>query len=114
MISRKFLFFIVATFFLTGCVTTRATKDNWFGKDKKKHFFLSSLIAGVSTAIVDDGGMKNDQAFGVVMGITLLIGAGKEAKDEWFDQTGWDFKDIVWDILGGVTGFFIVQGINTI
>jgi len=111
MILRKVLVSLFVMLFLSGCVTTRTDKDHWFSKDKRSHFFISSLIAATTTSIAENEDIGYDESFGLAFGVTLLIGAGKEIKDEWSSQSGWSYKDIVWDILGGVTGFFVAQGI---
>ena len=86
--------------------------DSWFGKDKAKHFFVSGVIAGISTSVSENREIDSDESFLLSTGITLSIGMGKEAHDLWLSQTGWSWKDLLWDLLGALAGHFFVQGID--
>lgn len=97
---------------LTGCATASPRNDSWFGRDKAKHFLAAGVISGTAAVIADKRGMDNDESFYFAFGITLSIGAGKEAYDLKIRKTGWSWKDLVWDTFGALAGYGIVQAVD--
>jgi putative lipoprotein len=110
---RSFLPFIfIASLIISGCATASTRNDDWFSKDKAKHFIVSSVISGTITAAADNHEMNNGESFSLALGVTLSIGAGKETYDLWIGDTGWSWRDITWDLLGALAGYCIVEGID--
>jgi len=103
---------IIALTVLTGCATASPQNDSWFGRDKAKHFLAASVISGAAAVIADKRGMDTDESFYFAFGITLSLGAGKEAYDLKIRNTGWSWNDLVWDTLGAVAGYGIVQAFD--
>ncbi len=94
---------------MTGCATASPQNDSWFGRDKAKHFLAASVISGTAAAIADKQGMNNDKSFYFAFGITLSLGAGKEAYDLKIRKTSWSWKDLAWDAVGALAGYGIVH-----
>ena len=93
---------------LAGCVSLPA-QDPWFGKDKFKHFGVSAVLAGASTAAGESQDLSNRETCEMAFGITLAVGFGKEAYDASRKDNFWSWKDIVWDVLGGLAGYGAVK-----
>ncbi len=103
---------LIALTVLSGCATASPQNDSWFGRDKVKHFLAASVISGAASAIADKQGMDNDGSFYFAFGLTLSLGAGKEAYDMKIRKTGWSWKDLAWDTLGALAGYGIVQSFD--
>jgi len=103
---------LIALTVLTGCATASPQNDSWFGRDKAEHFLAAGLISGAATVIADKRGMDKDESFYFAFGITLSLGAGKEAYDLKVRKTGWSWKDLAWDTLGALAGYGVVQAID--
>lgn len=91
---------------LTACASVSAREDPWFGKDKIVHFCASGLIAGVATAAAHTQDRNDSETFVIAMGMTLSLGAAKEAYDGYLGNS-WSWKDLMWGALGGLAGYFI-------
>lgn len=110
---KSFLpFILIASIIISGCAATSTRNDDWFSKDKAKHFIVSSVISGTITAAANYHEMDKEDSFSLALGLTLSIGAGKETYDLWTGDTGWSWKDITWDVLGALAGYCIVEGID--
>ncbi len=103
---------LFAAALLTGCATASPQNDDWLGRDKAKHFLAAGVISGAAAVIADKQGMDNDESFYLAFGITLSLGAGKEAFDMKVRKTGWSWKDLAWDTLGALAGYGIVQAFD--
>ncbi len=93
-----------------GCATHQKTlpppatkKDEWFAKDKAKHFSISFLIGALTYSIAREGGSDKDDASIIGFSFTSACGIAKEVNDE-LKHNGWSYKDLVWDILGSGVG----------
>ncbi len=95
-----------------GCGTMSPQGDAWLGKDKAKHFGLSALMAASGAAAANAGDMEDHQSFPVVVGATLSVGAAKEAHDYLYKPSGWSWKDLAWDLLGALAGFYAVEAVD--
>ena len=94
---------------LAGCATAPAARDPWFGQDKFKHFGISAGIAGAAAAIGANNGLEDGEAFVPALGLTLALGAGKEAYDAGVKKTFWSWRDLTWGLLGGLAGCGLAQ-----
>jgi putative lipoprotein len=95
-----------------GCGTLQPQGDSWLGRDKAKHFGLSAVMAGAGAAAANAGEMDDHQAFPAVVGITLAIGAAKETYDLHYKPSGWSWKDLAWDLLGALAGFYAIEAMD--
>lgn len=93
----------------TGCATIKPPRDLWIGKDKVYHFCVSALVAGTATAVARNQGLDNTESRQKALYIASSIGAGKEAYDKYLKKTFWSWKDLVWDFLGYLGGYYIVK-----
>ncbi len=103
--GMRILCVVFALLMLSGCATSTAMHDAWFGQDKALHFGYSVVIGAGSSAIVQQACRTSDTAsFTIGMLCTVGLGAWKE----WFDLrikgTYWSWKDFFWDVLGGGAG----------
>ena len=103
-----FILPLVAVLFLAGCSTPGHPEDEWFGRDKAYHFVGGMGIGGVATAIALDSGEGEAESLVLAVGVTFGIGAGKEAFDASVRKTYWSWRDIAWDIAGGLVGGVVV------
>ena len=96
----------------SGCASFRHAGDPWWGADKAKHFTICGLAgaAGAFAARQDD--RPDGAAFGIGMGVAVGLGVGKETYDDRIKGTGFSGKDLVWDLLGGAAGRWVVIGLD--
>ncbi len=94
----------------SGCATFYLGDDAWTGQDKLYHFVAGGVIGAGTTHVLERNGMKKHHA--PVYGITASVGVG--GGKEWYDAnvkgTYWSWKDMVWDMIGGATGSYLVSG----
>jgi uncharacterized protein YfiM (DUF2279 family) len=101
-----------------GCTTHQKTlppsatkKDEWFAKDKVKHFSISFLIGALTYSIARGGEANKDDASIIGFSVSSACGIAKEINDE-IKHNGWSYKDLVWDILGGGTAVSISNALD--
>lgn len=109
---KKSLAALFVAALLTGCGTMQQRGDSWFGRDKAKHFGVSAIMAGAGAAAANAGNMDDHDAFPLVLGVTLSVGAAKEAHDLHFKPSGWSWKDLAGDLLGALAGFYAVEAMD--
>jgi putative lipoprotein len=102
---------LIVSVIVSGCASVPFRKDPWVSTDKIGHFCASGLIAGAATAAAHAEGGNADEAFLVGMGVTLSIGLAKEIYDGHFHNR-WSWKDIMWNVLGGLAGYFAARAIE--
>jgi putative lipoprotein len=90
-----------------GCAAT--PQDPWWGSDKAAHLAVSSAISAAATQAAIDAGEPEARAHAQAVGVVLVVGAGKEAYDEAPGGTGWSWRDMVWNLLGGLLGGALVR-----
>ena len=88
-----------------GCASVPVSKDPWFGRDKAEHFAGSAVLAGVATLVAANQGLSDGEAAGPALGVTLVVGLGKEAYDANVKKTFWSWRDLTWGVAGGLTGY---------
>ena len=88
-----------------GCAAVPVAQDPWFGRDKAEHFAGSALLSGVTTRVAVNQGLSDGEACGPALGVTLVVGLGKEAYDANVKKTFWSWRDLTWDVAGGLTGY---------
>lgn len=73
--------------------------DDWFAKDKVKHFTVSMLLATGAFFAINSS--TNEDSSSIIGGTSFSIGLGllKEFKDL-KDGKFWSNKDLVWDVMG--------------
>jgi putative lipoprotein len=95
-----------------GCASSGFANDNWLGRDKFHHFWVSGLISGAATETALQNGNDNPESLAIAVGVTFTIGAAKEWHDCFFGTTGWSWKDLCWDIAGSLTGYALVTALD--
>ena len=74
-------------------------RDQWFGRDKIKHFFVSAFAQSVSFSLLRVAGMEGPSAVLGASALTATVSVGKEVRDR---RAGGPFsaRDLVWDAAG--------------
>jgi len=108
--KRKLFLITLLLIYLTGCATHQKTfppsatrKDEWFAKDKVKHFSISFLIGALTYSIARGGEANKDDASIIGFSVSSTCGIAKEINDE-IKHNGWSYKDLIWDLLGSGVG----------
>jgi len=86
--------------------------DVWRHRDKIVHFCASGLVAGVASEMARVEGRNRGQSSFFAFGATVFVGGGKEAYDRYIQGRAWSWGDIMWDLFGGLTGYFIATQIE--
>lgn len=97
---------------LTGCTTVARPGDDWLGRDKFHHFWISGLVAGTGTALAQEQDQTDKQAIAIGFGISMALGAAKEAYDSRKGGTGWSWQDLCWDFSGALIGCTIAHAVT--
>jgi len=86
--------------------------DTWLGPGRAEHFAASFAIgAGVSTLAGNSGWAPGSSA-ALGLGAVAVAGTGKETIDLKVSKTCWSWKDLAWELLGGVTGTAIGTAVS--
>jgi putative lipoprotein len=89
---------------LAGCATVPVAQDPWLGPDKAKHFGISAVLAGATTAVAVNNGLSDGEACGVGARADVRRRAGKETYDARIKKTFWSWRDLAWGLIGGLAG----------
>lgn len=92
----------------TGCSTVRHD-DRFFGRDKLYHFTIAGAIGAGTTVSADCRGTSRADAPIIGTSVALGFGAGKELYDLKIKKTFWSWKDMLWDLIGGLAGSYVVH-----
>jgi uncharacterized protein YfiM (DUF2279 family) len=104
----KFLHGIVTVALVlgAGCATVDHPDDRWFGRDKAYHCAAAAVIGAGVTALVSGDELSDVEAGARGTGAAVIAGASKEWFDRGVRKTYWSWKDLVWDLIGGLAGSF--------
>ncbi len=87
--KRKLFLITLLLIYLTGCATHQKTlppsaakKDEWFAKDKVKHFSISFLIGALTYSVARGGEASKDDASIIGFSVSSTCGIAKEINDE--------------------------------
>ena len=97
---------------ISGCTTLKHPQEPWFGKDKMQHFAVSTAIGAGTTKLARNNGATKCNALSTGIGMTIVIGAGKETYDKYIKGTFWNWKDMFWNLVGGLIGSAVVAQCN--
>ncbi|RMF94757.1 MAG: hypothetical protein D6734_07035 [Candidatus Schekmanbacteria bacterium] len=92
-----------------GCTALKNDKDQWLSKDKAYHFLAAGAISASATAISKKGKLSDAESTLVGVSITLAAGTGKESYDKKIKKTFFSWKDMIFNLLGALTGSLIVN-----
>lgn len=108
--SLRYLLIVFLVIHLVGCATYREAipsastrKDEWFAKDKLKHFSASFLIGVATYSAARWGNASKDGASIIGFSLSSTCGIAKEINDE-VRRDNWSYKDLLWDFIGGGAG----------
>ena len=99
---------IVLLFEFSGCSTLHNHRDRFFGRDKLYHFTAAGVIGASTTAIAKNNWTTEHQAPVIGISVSVGFGAGKEFYDLTIKETYWSWKDMFWDLTGGLVGSYAV------
>lgn len=100
------LFFLVCGFCSSLAENTKPEpedfkKDYWLGKDKLRHFVVSSyLTAAGFTFFKEINHNTQESSVYFSSGIVFSLALGKEVKDATIQKSNFSFKDLTFDVLG--------------
>lgn len=75
-------------------------RDNWFGIDKIKHFFISAFIESVSYSALQAAKVNPRPAMAGAIGVSAAFGVGRELHDKRTPGNHFSYRDLTWDALG--------------
>lgn len=87
-----------------GCAAPARNQDNWFGPDKLYHFAAATAFGAGSQVVASNNGASESNAAIIGVSVAIGVGAAKELYDQELKRTGWSWKDLVWDVAGGIVG----------
>ena len=96
----------------SGCASLRHDRDPWWGEDKAQHFVAGGLAGAAGAFAARQSDLSDGASFGIGIGVSLGLGAAKEAYDLRIKRTYFSGKDLVWDLLGGAAGSLAVVGLD--
>jgi len=84
-----------------------AIKDDWFGMDKFWHWSMSFALVGASYHLTNIRlGQDKNTALLETVSFAIACSIAKEFYDV-FNEKHFSFKDLVYDALGIITGYFV-------
>ena len=107
MIGTNVVFILIVSV-VSGCSSYRYN-DHLFGPDKVYHFAAAGVIGACTTAAAVSNGASDSDAPVIGVSVAVGVGAGKEFYDLTVKETYWSWKDMLWDLLGGAAGSYIVS-----
>ncbi|HEX8717447.1 MAG TPA: DUF2279 domain-containing protein [Gemmatimonadaceae bacterium] len=101
---------LILVFALHGALHSRPDQrgDGWFGPDKLKHFFVSSLVETASYGALRAASVPHFKALQVASVVTVAVGVGKEIEDSQSGE-GFSVRDLTWDLAGAASAAAILQ-----
>lgn len=98
---------------LSGCASLPpAAQDDWWGRDKAQHFIAGAVLGGGAAAIGHAAGWSDAESGCAAVGVVVAAGAAKEYYDVRVSQTGWSWKDQVWNMIGCVAGASLAMSLE--
>ena len=100
---------MVLLIIMSGCATCKNyNMDRWFGKDKFYHFTAAGVIGAGTTLVASNNSDSESVSHITGISVAVGIGAGKECYDTTIKETYWSWKDMFWNLIGGVAGSYAV------
>ncbi len=98
---------LVLALAMAGC-SARSHYDPWFAADKYLHFATAGGIAlGATHHMRASSDLSPAQARQRGLMVTLTLGVGKEVYDSEIRGGAFSWKDMTWNLLGGVCGAYL-------
>ena len=73
------------------------------------HFTAAGVIGACTTAAAVNNGASDSDAPVIGISVAIGVGAGKEFYDLTVKETYWSWKDMLWNLIGGTAGSYIVS-----
>ena len=84
-------------------------RDSWFGPDKIKHFFMSAFIESVTYSALQAARVNHRPALRGAIGVTMVIGVGREIHDKRTPGNIFSVRDLTWDAVGATAGAVLLS-----
>jgi len=105
----KILLVPVLILLLASTALSQEKSDNWFAKDKLKHFAVSALFSCGTTFVSNRHfDYKKEKSMIIGFSFSVAIGGAKEAVDSKKPEETSSVKDFIWDMAGAAAGALIV------
>jgi putative lipoprotein len=86
-------------------------RDPWWGRDKAAHLTASMGVASLTYGVVRSQTERRELAVAAGFGVSVAVGAAKEALDlAGLGTPSW--KDFAWDLIGAAAGVLLSLGID--
>ncbi len=98
----------IATLVLPQTKSVVVSQDPWFSPDKAKHFLISGFVESAAFAGFESAGISRSGSFGGAFALTAAISVLREVHDKRV-KNQFSYRDLTWDLAGGVAAFFILR-----
>ncbi len=85
-----------------------APTDSWVSPDKAKHFLMAGFVETSSFAALQASGASRSSAFIGAFALTGAVSVVRELHDKRV-RNQFSFRDLVWDLAGGVAAFAVLR-----
>ena len=102
----SFMTGVIILFAMSGC-SSYGYNDPFWGRDKLYHFTASGVIGAGTTMASSRNGVSDRDAPLIGISVAMSFGSGKECYDMNVKGSFWSWKDMFWDLMGGVTGSYL-------
>ena len=76
---------------------------------KVYHFTVAATIGAGTTVAADSNGASHSDAPIIGTSVAVGMGAGKEFYDLTIKETYWSWKDMFWNVAGGLAGSYAIS-----
>jgi uncharacterized protein YfiM (DUF2279 family) len=83
-------------------------EDPWFSPDKAKHFAIAAFVESVSFAGLEAAGANRNASFAGAVSVTAAVSLLREVHDKRV-KNQFSFRDLAWDLAGGVAAFVMLR-----
>ncbi len=104
---------ILIVIFLLIFAVVLSAQSNWLGKDKFAHLTGSAFLTYWNYGVCKDIFSNSSQnSLYISISSTAALGILKEFSDLNFKQTGWSWKDLLFDLGGIPLGFVMINNLR--
>jgi putative lipoprotein len=110
LVFRAFVAPLLAILFFSNSFAGMDNEDQWLARDKYGHFAVSVFYsAGVAKIAHRHFELSKNESLVFGFGVTITLGAAKEAGDRITRKGTPSFKDFIWDLAGALTGALVAK-----
>jgi uncharacterized protein YfiM (DUF2279 family) len=82
--------------------------DPWFSPDKAKHFAIAAFVESATFAGLESARVNRNASFAGAISATAAVSLLREIHDKRV-KNQFSFKDLTWDLAGGVAAFVMLR-----